>query len=371
MRLRAQPTEPDRVGMEEAPTLIGQETGPWQASSELSAERQPLGARPGYRDDDRRGTPPQPDEAQDSSISLLEDPLKIYLREISRAKLLSAADEVELATAIERSVLAEREVALLASPDPEQRRSLEETIECGGLARRQMAEANLRLVVSVARRFQNRGVALLDLCQEGNLGLLRAVERFDYTLGFRFSTYATWWIRQACSRAVADQGRTIRLPSHLRDLLGKVSVTRRRLLQELGREPTSEEIGGELDVPAASIDWAVRSSQDTLSLEAPLGDQDGWKLGDVVEDRVSEAPAVVVDRMLLREQVAAALDRLPIRERQVLELRFGLDDDRPRTLEEVGQLLGVSRERIRQIESHAIRRLRHSNLSGGLRSHLD
>ena len=339
-----QPVEPDRVGMEEAPAVSGPQTG--RRQGDLA-------------------------EADDSSASPLDDPFRIYLREISHARLLSAADEVELAIAIERSALAERELCHLVSPDPERRRALDEAVERGGIARRRLAESNLRLVVSVARRYQHRGVSLLDLCQEGNIGLLRAVEKFDHTLGYRFSTYATWWIRQACSRAIADQGRTIRLPSHLQGLLGKVNAARRRLLQELGREPTSEEIGGDLDLPAAAIDSAVHSAQETLSLETPLGDQDGWKLGDIVEDRVSESPTVAVDRELLREQVADALDRLPGRERRVLELRFGVGDDHPLTLAEIAKTLGVSRERIRQIESHALRKLRHPRLSRGLREYLD
>jgi RNA polymerase primary sigma factor len=311
------------------------------------------------------------DKIYELAAETLDDPLRTYLREISRAKLLTARDEVELAVAIQRGVEAGQQIALLTSPASEQRRPLEEDVERGEAASRHLTEANLRLVVSIARRYTNRGVALLDLCQEGNLGLIRAVERFDYTLGYRFSTYATWWIRQAVSRAIDNHGRTIRLPSHIRDTISRLNGARRRLVQELGREPTSEELGGELDMPAEKVDWLLSSARETLSLEAPLVGQENMHIGDLVEDRTSEAPAAAVDRQLMREQVAEALDLLTGRERQVLELRFGFEDGRPRTLEEVARQFGVSRERVRQIESHAIRRLRHPSRSITLREHAD
>ncbi len=274
----------------------------------------------------------------------IDDPVRMYLREIGRVPLLSAAQEVALA----------------------------HRMELGDLeARKHLTEANLRLVVSVAKKYIGRGMSLLDLIQEGNIGLIRAVEKFDYHKGFKFSTYATWWIRQAITRAIADQARTIRIPVHMVETINRLIRTSRRLVQELGRDPTSDEIAKEMGLPPDKVREIIKISQEPVSLETPIGEEEDSHLGDFIEDQKALAPADAASHQLLKEQVEDVLDSLTQRERRVLQLRFGLDDGRSRTLEEVGREFGVTRERIRQIEAKALRKLRHPSRSKKLKDYLE
>jgi len=287
--------------------------------------------------------------ADDSAPVLLdgisvEDPVRLYLREIGRVHLLSASEEVELALRIEQGDVA---------------------------AKRSLMEANLRLVVSIARRYAGRGLALLDLIQEGNLGLMKAVEKFDYRRGFKFSTYATWWIKQAITRAIADQARTIRVPVHMVETINKVGRVTRRLVQELGREPLLEEIAQASDLSPERLREIKKISQEPVSLETPIGDEQDSHLGDFLEDQQAPAPAEVVADRMLGEQLEDVLKTLTPREEKVLRLRFGLEDGRARTLEEVGHAFGVTRERIRQIEAKALRKLRHPARSRLLKDFMD
>jgi len=290
----------------------------------------------------------------------LDDPVRMYLREIGRVPLLTAEEEVRLAQRIERGKV-ER-----LRPNPNRR-----YIEDGEEAQRRLTEANLRLVVSVAKKYIGRGMSLLDLIQEGNIGLIRAVEKFDYTKGYKFSTYATWWIRQAITRAIADQARTIRIPVHMVETINRLIRISRRLLQDLGREPTSEEIAEQMDITAEKVREIIKVSQEPVSLETPIGEEDDSHLGDFIEDHTALAPADAASHQLLKEQVEDVLDSLTERERKVLQLRFGLDDGRARTLEEVGKEFHVTRERIRQIEAKALRKLRHPSRSRKLKDYLD
>jgi RNA polymerase primary sigma factor len=292
--------------------------------------------------------------------SSLDDPVRMYLREIGRVSLLSAEEEVKLAQRMERGK-AER-----LKPAPNRR-----YIEDGEEAQRRLTEANLRLVVSVAKKYIGRGMSLLDLIQEGNIGLIRAVEKFDYTKGYKFSTYATWWIRQAITRAIADQARTIRIPVHMVETINRLIRISRRLLQDLGREPTSEEIAEQMEITAEKVREIIKVSQEPVSLETPIGEEDDSHLGDFIEDHTALAPADAASHQLLKEQVEDVLDSLTERERKVLQLRFGLDDGRSRTLEEVGKEFHVTRERIRQIEAKALRKLRHPSRSRKLKDYLD
>jgi RNA polymerase primary sigma factor len=297
--------------------------------------------------------------------SSLDDPVRMYLREIGRVPLLNAEEEVRLARLMERGK-GERLHAdnLKAVPN---RRFIAE----GEEAQRRLTEANLRLVVSVAKKYIGRGMNLLDLIQEGNIGLIRAVEKFDYTKGYKFSTYATWWIRQAITRAIADQARTIRIPVHMVETINRLIRINRRLLQDLGREPTSEEIAAQMDISAEKVREIIKISQEPVSLETPIGEEDDSHLGDFLEDHTALAPAEAASHQLLKEQVEDVLDSLTDRERKVLQLRFGLDDGRSRTLEEVGKEFHVTRERIRQIEAKALRKLRHPSRSRKLKDYLD
>lgn len=274
----------------------------------------------------------------------IDDPVRMYLKEIGRVPLLSAEDEVDLAKRME---LGDEE------------------------AKRRLAEANLRLVVSIAKRYVGRGMLFLDLIQEGNLGLIKAVEKFDYKKGYKFSTYATWWIRQAITRAIADQARTIRIPVHMVETINKLIRVSRQLLQELGREPSPDEIAAEMDIPVERVREIMKIAQEPVSLETPIGEEEDSHLGDFIEDEDAPAPAEAASFILLREQLQEVLDTLTPREEKVLRLRFGLDDGRSRTLEEVGQEFGVTRERIRQIEAKALRKLRHPSRSKKLKDYLE
>jgi RNA polymerase primary sigma factor len=277
------------------------------------------------------------------SVSL-DDPVRMYLKEIGRVSLLTAADEVELAKAIE------------AGSDE---------------AKQRLTEANLRLVVSIAKKYIGRGMSFLDLIQEGNMGLIRAVEKFDYHKGYKFSTYATWWIRQAITRAIADQARTIRIPVHMVETINKLVRVQRRLLQELGREPSDEEVAEEMGITADKVREIIKVSQDPVSLETPIGEEEDSHLGDFVEDKEAISPSDAASLTMLHNEVEDILDTLTPRERRVLQLRFGLIDGHQRTLEEVGKRFGVTRERIRQIEAKALRKLRHPSRSKKLRDYLE
>ena len=333
-----------------------------------------------------------------SDIALLDDPVRMYLREIGRVSLLDAEDEIHLAQAIQRG----KQAAVRLREDklsPQKRRELEEEVRMGEIAQGRMVEANLRLVVSVAKRYAGRSLSLLDLIQEGNIGLLHAVQKFDPTKGYKFSTYGTWWIRQAINRAIADQSRTIRLPAHMVETINRLLRTSRKLTQELGREPTAEELAIELGLLSQGDALAIQDSrktgvalnpalrhrlraaesrvrdiqrivQEPMSLEMPVGAEESSSLGDFIEDDSVRGPADETLRQLLREQMADILDSLSPRERQVLSLRFGLDGGKSYTLEEVGRKFGLTRERVRQIEAKALRKLRHPLRSRKLKDYL-
>ncbi len=300
------------------------------------------------------------------------DPVRMYLREIGRVNLLKAEEEVELAKKIEAGEEAtrkfEEEGERLSREDVRQLRRLERE---GQQAKKKVVEANLRLVVSIAKRYIGRGMLFLDLIQEGNLGLIRAVEKFDYRKGYKFSTYATWWIRQAITRAIADQARTIRIPVHMVETINKLIRTQRQLLQVLGREPTPDEIADEMDLTTEKVLEILKISQEPVSLETPIGEEEDSQLGDFIEDEGAVVPVDAASLSLLQEQLREVLGSLNERERRVIELRFGLKDGHPRTLEEVGSVFGVTRERIRQIESKTLSKLRHPLRSSKLRDFLE
>jgi RNA polymerase primary sigma factor len=298
-----------------------------------------------------------------------EDTVEIYLKEMARVPLLSVDEEISLAKRIDLGRQARCEIAGV-NGDIRKRRILEETIEDGLQARAHIIEANTRLVVSIAKKYIGRGVPFLDLIQEGNLGLMKAVEKYDYRRGFRFSTYATWWIRQTITRAISDQGRTIRLPVHMTDRIRHMHRAAHELEQALGRPPTEDELAERLQVTTRKLEWIQQVSWVPLSLESPVGDEEDAELGMFIEDRVTPTPTQVVIRNMLRERVEEVLASLSPREARVLRLRFGLDEDRAYTLEEVGAKFGLTRERIRQIEGKALRRLRHPGCARRLRDYL-
>ena len=303
------------------------------------------------------------------------DPVRMYLREIGQVALLTGPQEVDLAKRIEKGVVAEERLADIAAfgeeHDGVERVQLERYRRDGDRAKNELTQANLRLVVSIAKRYLGRGLAILDLVQEGNLGLMRAVEKFDYTKGFKFSTYATWWIRQAITRAIADQARTIRIPVHMVESMNKVHRHQRQLMQDLEREPTIEEIATKVDMTPERVREILRISQDPLSLDSPVGEEDDSNLADFIEDAQAIAPADAAAQRMLGQALQEALDELNDREKAVVRLRFGLDDGQAHTLEEVGREFGVTRERIRQIESKTLAKLRHPHRSQKLRDYLD
>jgi RNA polymerase primary sigma factor len=301
----------------------------------------------------------------------VSDPVRMYLNEIGRYRLLTAQEEVELSMGLEAGLKAGAQLEKEGELSPEDRAILVAIGAKGEAAQTRLVESNLRLVVSIARRYVGRGMALLDLIQEGNLGLMRAVERFDYRRGFRFSTYATWWIRQSITRAIADQGRNIRMPIHIVDTINKLTRAQRELAQSYGREPTPEELSRELDLPVDRLIELTRIAQDTISLETPVGEEDESTLADFVEDIDAEVPADAATFRLLQENLALALEGLNPREREVLIMRFGLADGRMRTLEEVGEHFKVTRERIRQLETKALAKLRHPEKAKNLQGFLE
>ena len=310
-----------------------------------------------------------------STVMLTGDPVRMYLKEIGKVDLLTASEEVNLAMKIEAGTeatqkLEDFEDEKIELSRAEQRRLMR--IEQVGLdAKQQLISANLRLVVSIAKRYVGRGMLFLDLIQEGNLGLIRAVEKFDYTKGFKFSTYATWWIRQAITRAIADQARTIRIPVHMVETINKLIRVQRQLLQDLGRDPTPEEIGAEMGMSPDRVREIQKISQEPVSLETPIGEEEDSQLGDFIEDSTAIAPPDAASDSMLREQLEQVLDGLADRERKVIKFRFGLEDGRPRTLEEVGREFGVTRERIRQIESKTLAKLRHPSRSSRLKDYME
>lgn len=313
--------------------------------------------------------------AEANVTMLTGDPVRMYLKEIGKVPLLTAAEEIDLAMKIEAGVAATAELDRAEEEgielDRREKRRLGRIEQVGLDAKQALIEANLRLVVSIAKRYVGRGMLFLDLIQEGNLGLIRAVEKFDYTKGFKFSTYATWWIRQAITRAIADQARTIRIPVHMVETINKLVRIQRQLLQELGREPTPEEIGEEMGLPAERIREIQKISQEPVSLETPIGEEEDSQLGDFIEDDAAVAPPDAAGFSMLQEQLGKVLDGLAERERKVISLRFGLEDGHPRTLEEVGREFGVTRERIRQIESKTLAKLRHPSRSSKLKDYLE
>ena len=313
----------------------------------------------------------------------VEDPVRMYLKEIGKVPLLSAEEEIELAKKMEAGAVAEEKISLLktrmqeSEDDAEKEeikaeiKELQKEVDWGDDAKKRLAEANLRLVVSIAKRYVGRGMLFLDLIQEGNLGLIKAVEKFDYRKGYKFSTYATWWIRQAITRAIADQARTIRIPVHMVETINKLIRVSRQLLQELGREPSPEEIAAEMNMPVDRVREILKISQEPVSLETPIGEEEDSHLGDFIKDDNVPVPADAAAFTLLKEQLEEVLGTLTEREQKVLTLRFGLEDGRARTLEEVGREFNVTRERIRQIEAKALRKLRHPSRSRKLKDYLD
>ena len=341
-------------------------------------------------DDDDEIILDEEDEVEVEKIDLsvpdgvsVEDPVRMYLKEIGKVPLLSADEEIELARKMEAGNVAAEKIKLLkerieGTADEAEKeeirgeiRELQQQVDQGNAAKKRLAEANLRLVVSIAKRYVGRGMLFLDLIQEGNLGLIKAVEKFDYRKGYKFSTYATWWSRQASTRAIADQARTIRIPVHMVETINKLVRVSRQLLQELGREPTPEEISEEMKIPVERVREILKISQEPVSLETPIGEEEDSHLGDFIKDDNVPVPAEAATFTLLREQLEDVLSTLTEREQKVLKLRFGLEDGRARTLEEVGKEFKVTRERIRQIEAKALRKLRHPSRSRKLKDYLE
>ncbi|MCC9175015.1 RNA polymerase sigma factor [Arthrobacter sp. zg-Y179] len=327
----------------------------------------PTGSGFVYSDADDDDAPAQ----QVVSAGATADPVKDYLKQIGKVALLNAEQEVDLALRIEAGLYAEEKMAADPDMDPKLKRELQWVSHDGKRAKNHLLEANLRLVVSLAKRYTGRGMLFLDLIQEGNLGLIRAVEKFDYTKGFKFSTYATWWIRQAITRAMADQARTIRIPVHMVEVINKLARVQRQMLQDLGREPAPEELALELDMTPEKVVEVQKYGREPISLHTPLGEDGDSEFGDLIEDSEAVVPADAVSFTLLQEQLHSVLDTLSEREAGVVAMRFGLTDGQPKTLDEIGKVYGVTRERIRQIESKTMSKLRHPSRSQVLRDYLD
>ncbi|WP_199916504.1 RNA polymerase sigma factor [Miniimonas sp. S16] len=344
-------------------------TGETTAKPEAKEESEEEEASAGftYSDADDDDAPAQ----QVVTAGATADPVKDYLKQIGKVALLNAEQEVELAKRIEAGLFAEEKLAEGTITDFHLRRELEWIAADGRRAKNHLLEANLRLVVSLAKRYTGRGMLFLDLIQEGNLGLIRAVEKFDYTKGYKFSTYATWWIRQAITRAMADQARTIRIPVHMVEVINKLARVQRQMLQDLGREPTPEELAKELDMTPEKVVEVQKYGREPISLHTPLGEDGDSEFGDLIEDSEAIVPADAVSFTLLQEQLHAVLDTLSERESGVVSMRFGLTDGQPKTLDEIGKVYGVTRERIRQIESKTMSKLRHPSRSQVLRDYLD
>ncbi|MGA6159628.1 RNA polymerase sigma factor [Stenotrophomonas sp. NPDC087984] len=378
----AVPEDPADLASEGAPET-DQDAAP-DAMADVAADPDPDGAP--EAESVEPGEPGEPDEPVDTVVEPVEpiepparadtsgpsaDLFRQYLREIGRIPLLSAVEEVELARRVEAGLFAEEKLGNTPDLDSQLAVDLDRLVVLGRMAKRRLIEANLRLVVSVAKRYIGRGLTMLDLVQEGNLGLIRAVEKFDYARGYKFSTYATWWIRQAMSRALADQARTIRVPVHVVELINRVVRVQRRMLQERGYEPTPEEVAAHLDLLPERVSEVLRLAQEPVSLHAPVGEEDDVALGDLIEDGDAASPVESAAFLLLREHLEAVLSTLGERERKVVQLRYGLADGRPRTLEEIGRIFGVTRERIRQIESKTLNKLRDHAFADQLRGYLD
>ncbi|MES5821290.1 RNA polymerase sigma factor [Streptomyces sp. RG80] len=338
---------------------------------EAEPEEPPAGALEGAEPAEPVEAPEPTSRSRADTGSPSSDLFRQYLREIGRIPLLTAAEEVDLARRVEAGLFAEEKLLNTPDLDSQLALDLDRLVVLGRMAKRRLIEANLRLVVSVAKRYVGRGLTMLDLVQEGNLGLIRAVEKFDYARGYKFSTYATWWIRQAMSRALADQARTIRVPVHVVELINRVVRVQRRMLQERGYEPTPEEVAAHLDLAPERVSEVLRLAQEPVSLHAPVGEEDDVALGDLIEDGDAASPVESAAFLLLREHLEAVLSTLGERERKVVQLRYGLADGRPRTLEEIGRIFGVTRERIRQIESKTLNKLRDHAFADQLRGYLD
>ncbi len=347
-----------------------------QASAEPAAAAAPVAAKAGEEGEDEAFVYGDDDEdlpaAQVAAAGATADPVKDYLKQIGKVPLLNAEQEVELAKRIEAGLFAEEKLAEgRGTLRPDARGDLEWIADDGRRAKNHLLEANLRLVVSLAKRYTGRGMLFLDLIQEGNLGLIRAVEKFDYTKGYKFSTYATWWIRQAITRAMADQARTIRIPVHMVEVINKLARVQRQMLQDLGREPTPEELAAELDMTPEKVIEVQKYGREPISLHTPLGEDGDSEFGDLIEDSEAIQPGEAVSFTLLQEQLHSVLDTLSEREAGVVSMRFGLTDGQPKTLDEIGKVYGVTRERIRQIESKTMSKLRHPSRSQVLRDYLD
>ncbi|MFJ9647524.1 RNA polymerase sigma factor [Streptomyces sp. NPDC101206] len=343
------------------------EEGPGEVKGDVEEEEEGGETKGFVISDDEDDAPAQ----QVAVAGATADPVKDYLKQIGKVPLLNAEQEVELAKRIEAGLFAEDKLASSDKLAPKLKRELEIIAEDGRRAKNHLLEANLRLVVSLAKRYTGRGMLFLDLIQEGNLGLIRAVEKFDYTKGYKFSTYATWWIRQAITRAMADQARTIRIPVHMVEVINKLARVQRQMLQDLGREPTPEELAKELDMTPEKVIEVQKYGREPISLHTPLGEDGDSEFGDLIEDSEAVVPADAVSFTLLQEQLHSVLDTLSEREAGVVSMRFGLTDGQPKTLDEIGKVYGVTRERIRQIESKTMSKLRHPSRSQVLRDYLD
>ncbi|WSJ84956.1 RNA polymerase sigma factor [Streptomyces sp. NBC_01304] len=363
----AKKTASKKAGKDEL--LEGDESEETPATGKAGEEEEEGGEAKGFvlSDDDEDDAPAQ----QVAVAGATADPVKDYLKQIGKVPLLNAEQEVELAKRIEAGLFAEDKLANADKLAPKLKRELEIIAEDGRRAKNHLLEANLRLVVSLAKRYTGRGMLFLDLIQEGNLGLIRAVEKFDYTKGYKFSTYATWWIRQAITRAMADQARTIRIPVHMVEVINKLARVQRQMLQDLGREPTPEELAKELDMTPEKVIEVQKYGREPISLHTPLGEDGDSEFGDLIEDSEAVVPADAVSFTLLQEQLHSVLDTLSEREAGVVSMRFGLTDGQPKTLDEIGKVYGVTRERIRQIESKTMSKLRHPSRSQVLRDYLD